>query len=95
MVRPEESETTDARISARGSGETGRTPGTRRFLTPEQKLSLLQAGLIVYVFVRFARVNLRASFTDDDMANLYKAWEIPILRLIELNVLFWVRAIGP
>ncbi len=69
--------------------------GTPRVSTAERVLLIFQGGLILYVFLRFARVGLRADFTNDDMLNLYQAWEKPILRLVKENLLFFSSGYRP
>src|SRR6202045_908972 len=70
------------------------TPPSRVF-TPERILGIVQGGLILYVFLRFARISLRTGFTNDDMLNLYEAWEKPVLRLLGQNLLFFSSGYRP
>ncbi|MDP8980113.1 MAG: hypothetical protein M3O35_05930 [Acidobacteriota bacterium] len=64
-------------------------------LTRERIVGILQAGLIVYIFLRFARIGLRAGFTNDDMFNLYEAWRKPLLHLLGDNLLFFSSGYRP
>ncbi len=66
-----------------------------RAFTPERILGIVQGGLILYVFFRFARISLRAGFTSDDMLNLYQAWEKPVLRLLGENLLYFSSGYRP
>ena len=70
------------------------TPPSRVF-TPERILGIVQGGLVLFVFFRFARNSLRAGFTSDDMLNLYQAWEKPVLRLLGENLLYFSSGYRP
>src|ERR1700674_3871925 len=63
--------------------------------TRERILGIVQGGLILYVFFRFARISLRAGFTSDDMLNLYQAWEKPVLRLLRENLVYFSSGYRP
>jgi hypothetical protein len=71
------------------------TTHKRRFFTPERILRIFQGGLILYVFLRFARVGLRADFTGDDLNNLYQAWAKPFVKLLGENLLFFTSGYRP
>jgi len=81
-------EVTESRATQSGAG-------TRRVSALELVLGILQGGAILYVFLRFARAGLRADFTNDDMLNLYQAWEKPILSLVKENLLFFSSGYRP
>lgn len=66
-----------------------------RFFTSERILGMVQGGLILFVFLRFARNSLRAGFTSDDMLNLYQAWEKPVLSLLGENLLYFSSGYRP
>jgi hypothetical protein len=70
------------------------TPPSRVFTT-ERIQGIVQVGLILYLFLRFARISLRAGFTSDDMLNLYQAWEKPVLRLLGENLLYFSSGYRP
>src|SRR5712671_4913308 len=71
------------------------TTQKRRFFTPHRILRIFQGGLILYVFLRFARVGLHADFTGDDMNNLYQACAKPLVKLLGENLLFFTSGYRP